>query len=92
MSLEAIVERARSLLEWKSGAKRMVIEVAIEEDLPPLAADPDQLQQVFVNLLLNACDASHEGDRILVRACHDHGATGADRGRATAAAASRPST
>jgi signal transduction histidine kinase len=47
----------------------MVIEVAIEEDLPPLAADPDQLQQVFVNLLLNACDASQEGDRILVRAC-----------------------
>jgi two-component system, NtrC family, sensor histidine kinase HydH len=69
VSLEAIVERARSLLEWKSGAKRMVIEVAIEEDLPPLAADPDQLQQVFVNLLLNACDASQEGDRILVRAC-----------------------
>ena len=47
----------------------MVIEVAIEEDLPPLAADPDQLQQVFVNLLLNACDASQEGDRVLVRAC-----------------------
>ena len=46
----------------------MRIEVAIEEDLPPLAADPDQLQQVFVNLLLNACDASREGDRVLVNA------------------------
>jgi len=68
VALEAIVERARSLLEWKSEAKHMVIEVAIEEDLPPLAADPDQLQQVFVNLLLNACDASREGDRVLVRA------------------------
>ena len=66
--LELIVERARSLLEWKSEAKRMRIEVAIEEDLPPLAADPDQLQQVFVNLLLNACDASLEGDRVLVSA------------------------
>ncbi len=67
--LEAIVERARSLLEWKSEAKHVRIEVAIEEDLPPLAADPDQLQQVFVNLMLNACDASQEGDRVLVRAC-----------------------
>jgi two-component system sensor histidine kinase HydH len=66
--LEAIVERARALLEWKSDAKQMRIEVAIEEDLPPLAADPDQLQQVFVNLLLNACDASKEGDRVLVSA------------------------
>ncbi|HET6146890.1 MAG TPA: ATP-binding protein [Polyangia bacterium] len=66
--LETIVERARSLLEWKSAAKKMRIEVSIEEDLPPLAADPDQLQQVFVNLLLNACDASREGDRVLVTA------------------------
>jgi len=69
VSLEAIFERARSLLEWKSEAKHVRIEVALEEDLPPLAADPDQLQQVFVNLLLNACDASGEGDRVLVRAC-----------------------
>jgi signal transduction histidine kinase len=66
--LETVVERACSLLEWKSEAKRMRIEVAIEEDLPPLAADPDQLQQVFVNLLLNACDASQEGDRVQVTA------------------------
>jgi two-component system sensor histidine kinase HydH len=66
--LEVVVERARALLEWKSDAKGMRIEVAIEEDLPPLAADPDQLQQVFVNLLLNACDASREGDRVLVTA------------------------
>jgi len=66
--LETIVERARALLEWKSAAKKMRIEVSIEEDLPALAADPDQLQQVFVNLLLNACDASREGDRVLVTA------------------------
>ena len=68
VALETIVERARSLLEWKSAAKKMRIEVSIEEDLPALAADPDQLQQVFVNLLLNACDASREGDRVLVTA------------------------
>ena len=68
VSLETIVERARALLEWKSSAKKMRIEVSIEEDLPPLAADPDQLQQVFVNLLLNACDASREGDRVVVTA------------------------
>jgi signal transduction histidine kinase len=36
---------------------------------PPVEADPDLLVQVFVNLLLNACQASKEGDpvRLAVR-------------------------
>jgi signal transduction histidine kinase len=33
-----------------------------------VAADPDQLQQVLVNLLLNACDASERGRSVVVAA------------------------
>jgi signal transduction histidine kinase len=33
-----------------------------------LAADPDQLQQVLANLVLNACDACQPGGHILLRA------------------------
>jgi signal transduction histidine kinase len=33
-----------------------------------LAADPDQLQQVLVNLLLNACDASDPGRVVSIKA------------------------
>ena len=33
-----------------------------------LAADPDQLQQVIVNLLLNACDASQAKDELGITA------------------------
>jgi signal transduction histidine kinase len=66
--LQAAVDRALGLLQWKSEAKRVPIEVALAPGLPPLAADPDQLQQLFVNLLLNACDASREGERVSIAA------------------------
>jgi signal transduction histidine kinase len=66
--LALAVERARGLVQWKLGAKELELRVTIDADLPPLAADPDQLQQVLVNLLLNACDASERGRPVLVAA------------------------
>jgi signal transduction histidine kinase len=68
VALEAAVERARELLLWKLEAKGLEWRVAIDEDVPPLAADPDQLQQVLVNLLLNACDASEPGQQVSLTA------------------------
>jgi signal transduction histidine kinase len=66
--LSLALERARALLQWKLEAKKLKLEVEVDEDLPMLAADPDQLQQVIVNLLLNACDASEQGRAVVVRA------------------------
>jgi signal transduction histidine kinase len=66
--LTVVVERARGLLQWKLEAKQLRLEVQLDEDLPMLAADPDQLQQVLVNLLLNACDASDPGQAVTIKA------------------------
>jgi signal transduction histidine kinase len=66
--LAVVVERARGLLQWKLEARRLRLDVQIEEHLPMLAADPDQLQQVLVNLLLNACDASDPGRVVSIKA------------------------
>ena len=45
VALAAAIERARELVHWKLAARRLSLVVRIAEDLPLLAADPEQLQQ-----------------------------------------------
>jgi signal transduction histidine kinase len=68
VSLEMVVERTRELLRLKLEARGLQLEVRLMDDLPSLTADPDQLQQVLVNLLVNACDASRRGDTLSIAA------------------------
>ena len=45
--------------------KKMIKE--LDESLPEIVGDPQQLQQVFLNLLLNAADAIPDGGEIAVK-------------------------
>jgi signal transduction histidine kinase len=68
VELAGAVAHAQDLLAFKLDAKEHDLELGLPDDLPPLAADPDQLQQVLVNLLRNASDASPPGQRITLSA------------------------
>jgi signal transduction histidine kinase len=68
VELGAVIERARALLQWKLDARHIQLASLLDGDLPRLSADPDQLEQVLVNLLLNACDASRDGGQVAVAA------------------------
>ncbi len=68
VSLATIVERTRELLRLKLEARGLQFDIGRMDDLPPLTADPDQLQQVLVNLLVNACDASQARDTLSITA------------------------
>jgi signal transduction histidine kinase len=59
--------RALELLEWRITAKRIAARLSSDDDLPSVAAAPDQFEQVVMNLLMNACDASDEGGAIEIK-------------------------
>jgi len=64
--LSPIVERARALVfaGMKEGGPKLEIDESVDEML--VAADPDRLLQVLVNLLQNAVDANRESGGRLV--------------------------
>lgn len=49
-------------------SRNIVFELAGIENVPPLSADPHQLKQVFLNLLMNAVHAIPEGGTVTVDA------------------------
>lgn len=57
---EDVVRKTVELLEAQGRLREMSVEIEVEEAVPRVVADPHQLQQVLVNLLLNACDAVEE--------------------------------
>ena len=62
------VEGAAALLDHHFRMARVSLEVDIPPAVPTVAADPGQLEQVLVNLLMNACDACGASGHVWVRA------------------------
>ncbi len=63
-----IFRRTVELLEPVARQRQVHVEVQAPEGLPPLLADPDQLQQVLLNLVTNALDATPPGGQVRVAA------------------------
>jgi signal transduction histidine kinase len=67
-TIASIVDEALSIAKYYKGMKSRRLSVEVPADLPPLFAFPDQLVQVFLNLILNAIDATAKNGRIEIRA------------------------
>ncbi len=57
VSLGEIVTRTLELLAYQLRVANVEVQAALPADLPTIAADPHQLQQVFLNLFNNAAQA-----------------------------------
>ena len=63
VDLNAIVERALAIVDNQLRVQNIQVTKSLAQDLPQFAADANQLQQVMINLLVNAADACESGDR-----------------------------
>ena len=61
-----VIARVADLLLDRSKRRGVRIVLDLPTDLPPVMVDPDQLQQLFINLMLNALDASPAGGTVLI--------------------------
>jgi signal transduction histidine kinase len=66
--LEPVARTVAELLRFEAERRKVTISIAIDANLPPVGADPDQLQQVLVNVVMNACDACAPGGRVAISA------------------------
>ncbi len=64
--LNQVIRDTLSLLEHQFKTAQIAIDLELAEELPPILGNSGKLQQVFLNLLLNAKDAMPGGGRLRV--------------------------
>jgi PAS domain S-box-containing protein len=67
VDLDTLLRDVLVLTQKKSQECGVEVTLAADDDLPMLEVVPDAIQQVFLNLVLNATDAMPEGGRLQVR-------------------------
>ena len=68
LSISWLLSKVQKLLQHKIQEKGVKLDLDVSEPLPMIEADPDLLQQVFINLYLNSLHEMSSGGTIKIRA------------------------
>ena len=66
-SIYALLHHSLELIQEHAGAKGIQVIEDIEEDIPQMALDRDQMTQVLLNIALNGLDTMEEGGNLWLR-------------------------
>ncbi|UCH22238.1 MAG: histidine kinase [Deltaproteobacteria bacterium] len=66
ISLSAVVDSVMELLEHRLKSYDVDIQIHRRQPLPEMMVDPEQMKEVFVNLVINSCEALKRGGRIVI--------------------------
>ncbi len=67
LSPSMVVDMALQLLRHRLKSYDVTVTVDRAQPLPDVTVDPEQLKEVLVNLIINACEAMGNGGRIAIR-------------------------
>lgn len=73
VNLNDAVQTVRQLVEFNFTRKGVGLALELDPDLPPVLADRQLMQEVIMNLLINAVDAEQENGLVQVYTSHEGG-------------------
>jgi signal transduction histidine kinase len=76
LSPSTVVDTVIQLLSHRLKSYDVAVEIERNGALPEVAADPDQLKEVLVNLVINACEALGRGGKIRIEELVSRGTDG----------------
>ncbi len=68
LDIDSLLQTTSDLLEHQIQKQRVRVVKDLTGNLPPVSGDPDQLQQAFLNLMLNAIQSMPEGGTLRLSA------------------------
>src|SRR5207244_6872208 len=68
LSVPDLLRRAASRLQAQAERSGLTLQIGSADELPPVYADPERVEQVLVNLLHNAIKFTHPGGQITLGA------------------------
>ncbi|MFA4911793.1 MAG: ATP-binding protein, partial [Desulfobacteria bacterium] len=69
--INMLMNRTLEMTSHHFSSNRITVRKEFDEDIPKILADPHQLIQVFVNLILNAIQAMPEGGDLWINICQE---------------------
>ncbi len=73
VKVNELLQKCISLSEYKLTLQNIAINAQLGSDVPEIIGDANQLQQCFINLILNAIDAMPTGGAIGIASSYDSG-------------------
>ncbi|RPH96736.1 hypothetical protein EHM69_00365 [candidate division KSB1 bacterium] len=71
VQINHVVQDALSLVETRCGNEGIELALQLKPDLPEIEADPSQLNQVIVNLVVNAMQAMPRGGQLTIQTARE---------------------